>query len=105
VGGFASLCCPYVCVRLQGEQLLRDAERLWETEQQRQGLAGAAVSRHLLLGDPRRNIVALAETLGAEMLVVGRRGLTPWQRLWRGSVSDYCTTHCSCPVACIPETL
>lgn len=90
-------------VRLQGEQVLKDAERLWEAERQKQGLAGTAVSRHLLLGEPRQHIVALAESVGAEMLVVGRRGLTPWQRIWMNSVSDYCTAHCSCPVACIPK--
>jgi nucleotide-binding universal stress UspA family protein len=41
---------------------------------------------------------------GAELLVVGRRGLSRGAELLLGSTSAYCLHHARCPVAVVPST-
>ena len=43
----------------------------------------------------------LAATAGADLLVVGSRGLGGLRRLLVGSVSEHCVYHSSCPVAVV----
>ncbi len=61
--------------------------------------AGAGVSRsHLLMGRPDAEILELAEEVGAELIVVGSRGLGSLRRALMGSVSDSVVRHAHCPV-------
>jgi nucleotide-binding universal stress UspA family protein len=43
-------------------------------------------------------IVALAEELGADLIVMGSRGLGALRRALMGSVSDSVVRHAHCPV-------
>jgi nucleotide-binding universal stress UspA family protein len=43
---------------------------------------------HILKGDPKHEIVRLSNEIGADMLVIGSRGLGAVKRLTMGSVSD-----------------
>ncbi|GGX71281.1 universal stress protein [Saccharospirillum salsuginis] len=45
------------------------------------------VETSLEIGDPARKIIAKAETLGVDMIVMGTRGLGDWKSLLIGSVS------------------
>ena len=44
------------------------------------------------------NIVGLAEELGADLIVIGSRGLSGMKRLVMGSVSESVVRHAHCPV-------
>ena len=50
------------------------------------------------VGTPWREIVALAEELRVEAIVVGSRGLTRIQRLLLGSTAENVVRHAPCPV-------
>lgn len=50
-------------------------------------------------GDPTTSLVAAAR--GADMLVVGTRGRTPFKGLLLGSVSQGCASTAACPVVVV----
>ena len=52
----------------------------------------------VVLGDPAETLVELAKSEGADLLVVGARGLNAAQRFLVGSVSDRIVHHAHCPV-------
>ena len=52
----------------------------------------------LWTGEPGQGIVAAAEAEGADLIVVGTRGLDRAGRFLLGSVSDYVVYHSVCPV-------
>jgi nucleotide-binding universal stress UspA family protein len=52
----------------------------------------------LWTGEPGDAIVAAAQAEGADLIVVGTRGLDDAGRFLLGSVSDYVVHHSSCPV-------
>ena len=52
----------------------------------------------LWTGEPGHGIVAAAEAEGADLIVVGTRGLDRAGRFLLGSVSDYVVYHSVCPV-------
>ena len=61
--------------------------------------AGTQVAKkHLRNGQPDREILALAENLGAGLIVMGGRGLGGMKRALMGSVSDSVVRHAHCPV-------
>jgi nucleotide-binding universal stress UspA family protein len=51
---------------------------------------------------PAKGLVAASE--GADLLVVGVRGLGGFQELLLGSVSQQCAHHARCPVAIVRST-
>ena len=50
------------------------------------------------MGTAAREIVALAEQIGADLIVMGRRGLGGVRRALTGSVSNPVVRHARCPV-------
>ena len=66
---------------------------------------GATVAgTHLRMGEVDLEIVTLAEELGADLIVMGSRGLGVIRRALMGSVSDSVVRHAHCPVLVIrPE--
>jgi len=61
--------------------------------------AGGSVAKaHLSLGVPDEEIVVVAEELGADLVVLGSRGLGGMRRALIGSVSDSVVRHAHCPV-------
>ena len=52
----------------------------------------------LWTGEPGHSIVAAAEAEGADLIIVGTRGLDRAGRFLLGSVSDYVVYHSSVPV-------
>ena len=59
---------------------------------------GVVASFLLWTGEPGQSIVAAAHAEGADLIVVGTRGLDSAGRFLLGSVSDYVVYHSSCPV-------
>ena len=81
------------------KHLDREAQRLLDTQVEQVRAAGGSVAQpHLRFGRPDEEIVALAEELGATLIVLGSRGRGGIRRALMGSVSDSVVRHAHCPV-------
>ena len=56
------------------------------------------ISSEIIQGSPAQVIVDEAETWGADLIVMGSRGLGIWNRLLLGSVSNAVVQHAKCSV-------
>ncbi len=80
-------------------QFDRQARTLLDTETEKVRAAGGVVTQaHLRMGKAAHEIVALAEEMGAGLIVIGSRGLGGIRRALMGSVSDSVVRHAHCPV-------
>ena len=81
------------------EELDEEAQSLLDTQVRQIKADGGTVRRaYLRVGRPDVEIVALAEELGAGLIVIGSRGLGGIRRALIGSVSDSVVRHAHCPV-------
>jgi nucleotide-binding universal stress UspA family protein len=85
------------------ESLIAGAERDAETflkdqADQIRADGGKVAETHFRSGDPDKEILRTAESLGVGMIVIGSRGLGAISRALMGSVSDSVVKHAHCPV-------
>ena len=66
--------------------------------------AGVEVSIHARQGDPADAILDVAEEQGADVVVVGNKGMTGAKRFLLGSVPDKVSHHASCSVLIVRTT-
>lgn len=59
---------------------------------------GVAVEAIVEVGDAKEVICEVAEKKNVDLLVLGSHSRGPIQRLFLGSVSNYCVHHSKCPV-------
>jgi nucleotide-binding universal stress UspA family protein len=77
----------------------RDAETFLKEQADQIGSDGGKVAEtHLRSGDPDKEIIRAAESLGVGLIVIGSRGLGAISRTLIGSVSDSVVRHAHCPV-------
>ncbi|KAA3459392.1 universal stress protein A-like protein [Gossypium australe] len=62
---------------------------------------GVACEAWIKEGDPKEVICREAKRMQPDLLVVGNRGLGPFQRVIAGTVSEFCVKHAECPVVSI----
>jgi len=75
-----------------------------DAEVERVRSAGGTVAQaHLMMGEPAREIIHLAEDLGAGLVVMGSRGRGGIRRTLMGSVSDSMVRYAHCPVLVVRE--
>ncbi|OMO69610.1 Universal stress protein A [Corchorus olitorius] len=55
-------------------------------------------------GDPKEVICHEVKRIQPDLLVVGSRGLGPFQRVFVGTVSEFCVKHAECPVVTIKRS-
>jgi nucleotide-binding universal stress UspA family protein len=67
-------------------------------------LRGVDAQPHARKGDPADAIIELAEELGADLIVVGNKGLTGARRFLLGSVPDKVSHHAPCSVLIVHTT-
>jgi nucleotide-binding universal stress UspA family protein len=81
-------------------ELERKAREVLDGQVKKIGEAGGTVAEaHLRMGrPPARQIVELAEEVGAGLITMGSRGLGGIRRALMGSVSDSVVRHAHCPV-------
>ena len=63
------------------------------------------ISSAVIQGSPRQVIVEEAEKWGADLIVMGSRGLGAWNRLLLGSVSNSVVHHAKCSVEVVRKPL
>ena len=81
------------------DELDRQAKGLLEAETERMKSSGTEVGgSHLRRGRADKEIVLLAEEEGADLIVMGSRGLGGIGQALMGSVSDSVVRHAHCPV-------
>jgi nucleotide-binding universal stress UspA family protein len=81
------------------ERMRRSSRAFLDEQAGKMRAAGAKIAKkHLRNGRPEQEIVALAEELGAGLIVMGGRGLGGVKRGLMGSVSDSVVRHAHCPV-------
>ncbi|GAB5589716.1 hypothetical protein Unana1_04616 [Umbelopsis nana] len=64
---------------------------------------GITAQINVLKGDAKQEIVKLSKDIGADIIVIGSRGLGAVKRLTMGSTSDYCVHNAECPVVVVRE--
>ena len=80
------------------------AQEVLEAEVEKIRSAGSTVAQgHLIEGRVAPEIVALAEEIGAGLIVMGSRGRGGIRRALMGSVSDSVVRHAHCPVMVVRE--
>jgi nucleotide-binding universal stress UspA family protein len=86
------------------EQIEEISRELLRKQSLRVKAAGGTVAgTHLRMGQVDLEIVALAEELGADLIVMGSRGLGGVRRALMGSVSDSVVRHAHCPVLVVRQ--
>jgi nucleotide-binding universal stress UspA family protein len=87
------------------EELREGAQRQLEKQVVEIVSTGGSVARaHLRMGRPDEEIVLLGEETGADLIVMGSRGVGGIRRALVGSVSDSVVRHAHCPVLVVrPE--
>jgi nucleotide-binding universal stress UspA family protein len=82
----------------------REARELLEEQVRRVERAGVTVEgAHLRLGRADEEIVDVAQSIGAGLIVMGSRGHGRIRRALMGSVSDSVVRHAHCPVTIVRE--
>ena len=81
----------------------RERARLEELTEKLEASGGAVEGAHFRVGSPDAEIVAQAEEVGADVVVLGSRGLGVMRRALMGSVSDSVVRHAHCPVLVVRE--
>jgi nucleotide-binding universal stress UspA family protein len=90
--------------RAEYERHEKDAQQLLEAEVKRINGAGATVAQaHLRMGRADEELVDLAQSLGAGMIVMGSRGQGRLGRALMGSVSESVVRHAHCPVTIVRQ--
>ena len=83
----------------ESEELARiGQDRLDEQVRKIKAAGGSVAQAHYREGRPDAEITAVAEEIGAGLIVVGSRGLGGISRTMLGSVSDSVVRHAHCPV-------
>ena len=90
--------------RSQYEEHEKEAQQILEAEVERIDGAGATVAQaHLRMGRADEEIVELAQSIDAGLIVMGSRGQGRLRRALVGSVSESVVRHAHCPVTIVRE--
>ncbi|XP_010550138.1 PREDICTED: universal stress protein A-like protein [Tarenaya hassleriana] len=65
---------------------------------------GVSCEAWIKKGDPKEVICHEVKRVQPDFLVVGSRGLGPFQKVFVGTVSEFCVKHAECPVITIKRS-
>lgn len=108
VGHASSAPLPANAAVVEGEELAaavkQEARRVLDREVERIRQERQEVSEaYLRMGKADEEIIATAEEIGADLIVVGSRGHSGIKRFVLGSVSESVVRHAPCPVLVVRE--
>jgi nucleotide-binding universal stress UspA family protein len=66
--------------------------------------AGSTATTQVLAGDPADAVLSYCDEIGADLLVIGNRGMQGARRFLLGSVSSRCAHHAGCSVLIVQTT-
>jgi nucleotide-binding universal stress UspA family protein len=91
--------------RAEYEEHEKEAKQLLEAQVDRIGEGGSAreAQAHLRMGRADEQIVELAQSIDAGLIVMGSRGQGRLRRALVGSVSESVVRHAHCPVTIVRE--
>jgi nucleotide-binding universal stress UspA family protein len=90
--------------RAEYEEHEKAAQQLLEAQVERTKGAGATVAQvHLRMGRADEEIVDLAQSIDAGLIVMGSRGRGRLRRALVGSISESVVRHAHCPVTIVRE--
>lgn len=69
------------------------------------GTSGVKITSEILFGSPESRIVETAETINADLIIIGSHGYKSWERLLLGSVSDSVVHHAPCSVMVVRSSV
>ena len=96
---YSEVPSPLAISNLSTEQLQKDLD-LWADTAR---TAGVPVTVIVTTGEPVREIVARADQMHADLLVMGAHGASGFERLLLGSVTEKVLRKASCPVLTVPR--
>jgi nucleotide-binding universal stress UspA family protein len=100
----AHVAAQYSYARAAGEELPDVAQQVLDEQVSRLQHAGVtAAEAHVRVGPPAAVIVALTEHIGAQLIIMGSRGMGGIRRALMGSVSDSVVSHAHCAVMVVRE--
>jgi nucleotide-binding universal stress UspA family protein len=97
LGGTAGV--PPLPTEYDRQLLLEELHRLQPTE------PGIAIEYRLEHGEPAPVILAVAEQIGADLIVIGTHGRTGLRRLLMGSVAEHVIRKAPCPVLTVKNPM
>jgi nucleotide-binding universal stress UspA family protein len=90
--------------RAEYEEHEKEAQQLLEAQVQRiEGASATEAQAHLRIGRADEEIVELAQSIEAGLIVMGSRGHGRLRRALVGSVSESVVRHAHCPVTIVRE--
>jgi nucleotide-binding universal stress UspA family protein len=90
--------------RAEYEEHEKEAQQLIEAQVQRiEGASATEAQAHLRMGRADEEIVELAQSIDAGLIVMGSRGHGRLRRALVGSVSESVVRHAHCPVTIVRE--
>jgi nucleotide-binding universal stress UspA family protein len=90
--------------RAEYEEHEKEAKQLLEAQVQRiEGASAKEAQAHLRMGRADEEIVELAQSIHAGLIVMGSRGQGRLRRALVGSVSESVVRHAHCPVTIVRE--
>ena len=98
LAGAAAMSTPMPAPAWLGDDERVAAEEVVRRAGERLAQAGVSASSVARLGEPADALLAMAEEVEADLIVVGNRGMTGVRRYLLGSVADRVAHHAPCSV-------
>ncbi len=88
----------------KNKAIAADSVRIFEEATTEAERLGVAVKLHAVSSEPADALVTIAEEVGADLLVVGNRGMSGARRFVLGSVPNSVSHHCPCSLLIVDTT-
>ena len=93
---------PTIGAQMSESERREHGKSIVESAAERSQAFDCTVETHLREGDPESEIVASAEDLGADLIVMGRQGTHNLRERLLGGVTEYVVRHADQPVLVVP---
>jgi nucleotide-binding universal stress UspA family protein len=98
VAAYAEVYMPAALPVAAADDLVRMHEDIVSNAEQALRGTSLTTQARVLQGDPRTTLVEVAESEGADLVVVGSHGRTGIAKLFMGSVASHVVAHAPCSV-------